>query len=69
MAESEDPTQGGAGPGDDPTAEPGIGAGDDPTQGGAGPGDDPTAEPGVGAGDDPTQGGEVGERPGEDPTS
>lgn len=70
MSATDDPTAGAAGPGDDPTTQPGVLSGDDPTAGSAGAGEDPSqgGEMGSDPYEDPTEGGEVGESPGEDPT-
>lgn len=69
MSVSEDPTQGGAGAGDDPTGAAGAVDADDPTQGqelGATSIEDPAAGQ-EDTSDDPTQSG--GGLPGEDPTA
>ncbi|HTU94347.1 MAG TPA: hypothetical protein VMF14_00820 [Solirubrobacteraceae bacterium] len=72
MSFGDDPTQGAAGPGDDPTQASVMGdVSGDPTQGGelgATAMEDPS-QGAEGAGEDPTQGDEIGERPGEDPTA
>lgn len=73
MSFGDDPTQGAAGSGEDPTGAAMPDASGDPTQGiehGATAMEDPSQgiEVGEAPHEDPTGGGEIGEMPGEDPT-